>query len=204
MSPPDLRLRSPSAARNRGPIAEVMAGAFPPNARVLELASGSGEHAVFVSKLLQGVVWQPSDPDADARASIAAWALSEARGNVRPPLNLDARAADWGVEHEVFDVLVAINVIHISPWEATAGLMAGAKRVLRQGGLVFLYGPYKRNSEHTAPSNEAFDASLRARDPSWGVRDLGEVEKVAYDCGLMLDRVVEMPANNLSVLFRKG
>ena len=203
MSPPDLRLRSPSAARNRGPIADVMAGAFPPNARVLELASGSGEHAVFVSKLLQGAVWQPSDPDADARASIAAWIESEARGNVRAPLNIDARESSWGVESETFDVLVAINVIHISPWETTLGLMAGAARLLRTGGLVFLYGPYKRDGAHTAPSNEAFDVSLRSRDPSWGVRDLGDVEKAANAHGLALERVVEMPANNLSVLFRR-
>lgn len=174
-----------------------------PDARVLEIASGAGEHAVLFARAMPGVSWQPSDPDADARASIAAWTAEERLANVASPLAIDARADVWGVEDQRFDALVAINMIHISPWETTLGLMAGAARLLRDGGVLFTYGPYMRDGRHTAPSNEAFDASLKARDSRWGVRDLADVERAAHARGLALHETVEMPANNLSLVFEK-
>ncbi|MES1158720.1 MAG: DUF938 domain-containing protein [Terricaulis silvestris] len=197
------RLSSPSTARNREPILAVMAQHFPISGKVLEIASGAGEHAVFIANALPGITWQPSDADEAARESIAAWIAHEKLTNVLAPLAIDVRAADWGVSGP-FDAIVAINMIHISPWEATQGLMAGAARVLAPGGLLFLYGPYKRNGAHTAPSNLAFDASLRARNPLWGVRDLADVEQEAKINGLTLRDIIEMQANNLSMIFAKA
>lgn len=201
----DARLNAPSTARNRDPILSVLQHALPPDARVLEIASGAGEHAVFFAKAMPGVVWQSSDPDEDARASIAAWIAAEGARNVLAPLAIDVRADDWGIPAEPpFDALVAINMIHIAPWEATLGLFAGAGRHIRRFGVVFLYGPYMRGGRHTAPSNEAFDASLRARNPSWGVRDVADVERVAAENGFALNRITEMPANNLALEFVKA
>lgn len=197
------RLQSPSTARNREPILAVMRRVFPREGRVLEIASGTGEHAVFVAGAMPGLTWQPSDPDPDSRASIADWTTHEALTNVLPPLDIDVRASDWGVTGP-FDVLVAINMIHIAPWEAALGLLHGAGRLLGEGGILFLYGPYKRERRHTAPSNEAFDAWLKARDPEFGVRDLADVQSAAEANGLRLDEVVEMPANNLSLVFVKA
>lgn len=191
---------SPATARNRGPILAVLQRVLACDARVLEIASGAGEHAVFFSRALPGINWQPSDPDPQARESIAAWIAAEGLINVAAPLNLDVRAAHWGVVG-TFDAVVAINMIHISPWTATLGLMAGAARVLRTGGVLYAYGPYMREGHHTAPSNEAFDASLKARDASWGVRDVAEVEAAALARGLRLREIVDMPANNLSLVF---
>jgi cyclopropane fatty-acyl-phospholipid synthase-like methyltransferase len=198
----DQRQRSPSTARNREPILSVLQRVLPPDARVLEIASGSGEHAVFVARAMPGLTWQPSDPDAAARASIAAWIEAEALSNVLPPRAIDVRAEQWGVEGS-FDALIAINVIHISPWAATLGLLDGAARLLRRGGVLYTYGPYKRGGRHTAPSNETFDASLQARDASWGVRDVADVETAAAQRGLRLREIVEMPANNLSLIFER-
>jgi len=201
----DLRLRSPSTARNREPILAVLQRVLPADARVLEIASGSGEHAVFVARALPGLTWQPSDPDPEARASIVAWIEGEGLANVLPPLAIDVRAPGWGVEDEApYDAIVAINMIHISPWEATLGLLAGAARLLRSGGVLYTYGPYMRDGRHTAPSNEAFDASLKARDPSWGVRDVRDIEREANLQGLALREIVEMPANNLSLVFARN
>jgi cyclopropane fatty-acyl-phospholipid synthase-like methyltransferase len=198
------RLRAPSTARNREPILTVLQRVLPPQARVLELASGAGEHAVFVASAMPEITWQPSDPDAEARASIAEWIKAEALTNVLFPVEIDVRSDDWGVEDEApFDALVAINMIHISPWEATVGLMRGAGRLLRDGGVLFTYGPYKRGGMHTAPSNEVFDESLKARDSRWGVRDVADVESAARENGLQLREIVEMPANNLSLVFEK-
>lgn len=197
----DPRLRSPSTARNREPILAVLQRVLPTDARVLEIASGSGEHAIYVARAMPGVTWHPSDPDPDARASISAWSEAEGLPNVRPPRDIDVREAAWGVEDEApFDAIVAINMIHISPWEATLGLLAGARRLLRAGGVLYTYGPYKRDGRHTAPSNEAFDASLQARNPSWGVRDVAEIECAASLQELTLREIVEMPANNLSLV----
>ena len=198
----DRRLFSPATARNRAPILAVMQRVFPAEGRVLEIASGSGEHAMCMARAMPGLAWQPSDPDAEARASIADWIAHERLANVMAPLDIDVRGSDWGVAGP-FDAVVAINMIHYSPWESTAALFAGAARLLRAGGIVFLYGPYKSGGKHTAPSNQAFEAWLKDRDPSFGVRDLGEVEREAVRCGLLLREIVEMPANNLSVVFAR-
>jgi cyclopropane fatty-acyl-phospholipid synthase-like methyltransferase len=198
----DRRQYSPSTARNRDPILAVMQRVFPPSGRVLEVASGSGEHAMFVARAMPGLVWQPSDLDVEARASIESWMAFEKLPNVLPPLTIDVREVDWGVKGPL-EVVVAINMIHIAPWRAAQGLFRGAAKLLRDGGVLFLYGPYKREGRHTAPSNEAFDQWLKARDPGFGVRDLGDVTALAKENGLTLREVVEMPANNLSVVFVK-
>lgn len=196
----DARRFSPSTARNREPILAVLKRVLGERARVLEIASGAGEHAVFLAREMPNVRWQPSDPDAASRESIAAWTLHEGLANVAPPLVIDVCAADWKADG-AFDAVVAINMIHIAPWAATQGLFAGAARVLRPGGAVFLYGPYKREGKHTAPSNAAFETWLKAQDPAFGVRDLGAVEDEAKKHGLALREIVEMPANNLSLIF---
>ncbi len=199
----DARLFSPSSARNREPILEVLRSVLPDGAKVLEIASGTGEHAVHFASALP-VTWHPSDPDAASRASIASWIAHAGLETVEPPVDLDARAADWSVaERAPFDAVVSINMIHIAPWAACEGLLRGASGLLRPGGAVFLYGPFSRGGVHTAPSNAAFDDSLKARDPAWGVRDLDAVEAAAGARGLSLDRIVEMPANNLSVVLLK-
>ncbi len=201
----DVRQRSPSTARNREPILAVLQRVLPASARVLEIASGSGEHAVFVAAAMPDLIWQPSDPDETARASITAWIDSERLSNVLAPHMIDVSRAAWGVEADApFDAIVAINMIHISPWEATLGLVSGASRLLRAGGVLYTYGPYTRDGRHTAPSNEAFDASLRERDSSWGVRDVADVERQALLQGLTLREIVEMPTNNLSLVFARN
>lgn len=196
----NARLQAPSTARNREPIFAVLQRVLPRPGRVLEIASGAGEHAVFFAAAMPDLDWHPSDPDQRARESIAAWIESEHLPNVRAPLAIDVSAAEWGVAGP-FDAMVAINMIHISPWAATLGLMRGAGALLRAGGVLFTYGPYMRDGAHTAPSNEAFDASLKARDPSWGIRDVADVERAAREQGLALKDVVDMPANNLSLVF---
>jgi cyclopropane fatty-acyl-phospholipid synthase-like methyltransferase len=198
----DPRQQSPSVARNRAPILAVLQRILPPDAHVLELASGTGEHAVFFGETLPGVTWQTSDPDPDARDSIAAWIRSEGVANVLPPREIDVSAAEWDVAGP-FDALVAINMIHISPWEATLGLMAGAGRLLRSGGVLFTYGAYKRGGAHTAASNESFDQWLKQRDPRFGVRDLEDVEAAARMHEINLREIIEMPANNLSLVFER-
>jgi cyclopropane fatty-acyl-phospholipid synthase-like methyltransferase len=170
---------------------------------VLEIASGAGEHAVFAARALPGVLWQPSDPEAESRSSIAAWIAHENLANVLPPLAIDVRADDWGVEG-AFDAIVAINMIHIAPWEAALGLLRGAGHLLQPGGVLYLYGPFKRGRQHTAPSNEAFDRWLKERDAAFGVRDLEEVAHAAERNGLVPGEIVEMPANNLSLVFAKA
>jgi hypothetical protein len=194
-------LTAPAVARNRDPILAVLRDVLP-SGTVLEIASGSGEHAVHFAAALPHLVWQPTDPDAAARGSIAAHAAQAGLTNLLPPLELDASAPMWPVTRA--DALVSINMIHISPWRATQGLMAGAARVLPAGAPLYLYGPYRRHGLHTAPSNAAFDASLRARDPAWGVRDLDAVVELAAAHGFALERTVAMPANNLSVIFRRN
>jgi cyclopropane fatty-acyl-phospholipid synthase-like methyltransferase len=201
----DARQASPSTARNREPILAVLERVVPPGARVLEVASGAGEHAVFLAAALSGVTWQPSDPDPKARASIVAWIEAEGLPNVLPPLDIDVTASAWAdPAGAAFDALVCINMIHISPWEATLGLMRGAGRTLREGGVLCTYGPYRRDGRHTAPSNEAFDAWLKQRDSRYGVRDLAEVQREAGAQGLALREVVEMPANNFVLVFERG
>ncbi|MDB5662037.1 MAG: hypothetical protein JWN59_375 [Sphingomonas bacterium] len=195
----DARRHAPATLRNREAILDVLRAALPARGLVLELASGSGEHIAFFARNLPRLDWQPSDPDGAARRSIAAWA--EGVANVRPPIAIDAAAADWPIA--AADAMLCINMVHISPWSATEGLVAGASRLLSAGGLLYLYGPFSREGRHSAASNAAFDADLRARDPAWGVRDLEAVAALADAHTLGLERVIEMPANNLSVLLRR-
>ncbi|MGZ3426872.1 MAG: DUF938 domain-containing protein [Polyangia bacterium] len=201
-APPDARRSAPATQRNREPILGVLARVLPPVGLVLEVASGTGEHALFFAGKLPGLQWQPSDLDEGNRASIAAWRDQAALPNLRPPIALDATWERWPVERA--DAMVSINMIHIAPWAACAGLMRGAARLLPAGAPLVLYGPFRRGGRHTAPSNEAFDRGLRAQDAAWGVRDLDEVVRVAAAAGLTLDEVVEMPSNNLSVVFRRA
>jgi hypothetical protein len=169
---------------------------------VLELASGTGEHSLYFAREFPRLLWQPSDPEPAALRSIEAWRAESGLFNLLPAIPLDARAADWPVPQT--DAILCINMVHISPWAATAGLMRGAGRVLGDGAPLYLYGPYRRGGVETAPSNEAFDESLKARDSEWGLRTLEEVAAEAGTHGLQLDRIVGMPANNLSLVFRKS
>jgi len=199
----DARQYAPSAARNRDPIWSVLQPHLPQRGFVLEVASGSGEHTVHFARLAgPRLTFQPSDLDAQARASIDAWVETSGLANIRPALALDAAADVWPIAHA--GVVVCINMIHISPWASAVGLVRGAARVLPPGGLLFLYGPYRHEGRHTAPSNEAFDADLRRRNPLWGVRDLEAVAELAADAGFGAPVIAEMPANNLSILFRRG
>ena len=197
----DPRAHAPATLRNREPILAVLREVLPASGTVLEVASGTGEHAVWFAPHFPQLIWQPTDYEATSLHSIAAWTEAEGAGNVAAPLQLDASTADWPVERA--DAIVCVNMIHIAPWEATEGLMAGAGRILPSGAPLFLYGPYRREGEPLAASNAEFDASLNARDPRWGLRLLEDVAGLAEEHGLTLDRVVEMPANNLSVVFRR-
>ncbi len=200
--PPGARV-SPSTARNREPILDVLKTCVPARGLVLEIAAGAGEHAVFNAAALPGLLWQPTDPDPEALASIAAWRANAASPNLLAPLRLDAADPDgWPVA--TADVVVNINMIHISPWAATLGLLAGAGGVLPAGGVLFLYGPYIEADVETAPSNQAFDQSLKSRNPDWGLRRLDEVVATAAANGLELQARIATPANNLSVVFRKS
>jgi SAM-dependent methyltransferase len=191
----------PAAVRNREPILQVLREILPPRATVLEIASGTGEHAVWFCTALPMLTWQPTDPDTEALQSIAAWRDTAGLANMLPPLPLDAAAETWPVAQA--DAVIAINLIHIAPWTVTHGLIAGAARVLTPGGLLFLYGPFRQGGAHTTASNAAFDADLRARNPSWGVRDLDEITALATPQGFAPPLRIAMPANNLSVVFRR-
>lgn len=195
------RRAAPHVARNAGPIAAVLEGILPARGLVLEIASGTGEHALHFARTFPCLDWQPSDPDPAALRSIAAWRAGSGLANLLPPLALDAAAADWPVARAA--AILCINMVHISPWATTAGLMRGAGRRLGPGAPLYLYGPYRQAGVATAPSNELFDASLRSRDPAWGLRDFADVAAEAEANGLCLEQVVAMPANNLSIVFRK-
>jgi len=196
-----LRLSAPAAERNAAPILDVLKTALPAHGTVLEIASGTGQHAAHFAAALPHLVWQPSDADPRARASIAAWGAHTGLANLLAPLDLDVLREPWPIA--AADAIVCINMIHISPWEATVALMQGAGARLPAGGVLVTYGPYRRGGAHTAPSNEAFDADLRARNPAWGVRDMEAVEKLAEAAGLICETRVAMPANNFSLVFRK-
>jgi len=198
---PDARRMAPATERNREPILAVLRKVLPASGTVLEIASGTGQHAVHFAKAFPDITWQPSDPDAAARASIAAWTAHAALSNVRAPLALDVCSQPWGIE--AAQAVVCINMIHISPWAAAQALFDGAGKVLGEGGVLFLYGPYRRDGAHTAPSNAAFDAQLRATDPEWGVRDMEAVIALGAAQGMRCDEPVPMPANNFSLIFRK-
>lgn len=194
-----MRETSEAAERNKEPILAVLRDALPPRGLVLEVASGTGQHAAHLAAALPRLRFQPSDPQADRHASIRAW--TEGLLNVAPTLAIDVTQARWGVAQA--DAVLAVNLIHIAPWSAALGLFDGAARLLPEGGLLFLYGPFAEAGLHISVSNAAFDQSLRARDPDWGIRDLEEVAVEAHGRGLRLDRVFPMPANNRSVLFRR-
>jgi SAM-dependent methyltransferase len=200
--PDDPRLYLPHIVRNRDPILAVLQRVLPAQGLVLELASGSGEQAVYFAQRLPALRWRPSDVEPRALASIAAHRADVNLYNLLPPLFLDATAEPWPVERA--DALVCINMIHIAPWRVSEGLMAGARRTLAPGGVIYLYGPYKVDGRHTAQSNAEFDQSLRARNPEWGIRDLADVTDLAARHGFALAETVPMPANNLSVVFRLG
>ena len=191
---------APATERNREPILEVLRAQLPERGTVLEVASGTGEHAAFFAPALAPLVWQPSDPDPELRRSIAAHAAETGCETLRPPLELDASAETWPIE--AAEAVVCCNMIHIAPWAAALGLLRGAGRILPPGGPLILYGPFIVDGE-TAESNRDFDASLKARDPAWGVRELREVERAAAAEGLHLAETIAMPANNLSVVFRR-
>ncbi len=196
------RLTSPAVARNRDPILDVLRRMLPARGLVLEVASGTGEHAAYFSQRMPGLVWQPTDADPANMRSIAAWTSEAGSFNLMPPLLLDAaEPSTWPVRSA--DAILAVNLIHIAPWDAAAGLLAGAASILSAGGPLILYGPYREGGRHTAESNAAFDAELRARNPNWGVRDLAELAELAALNGLALRERVAMPANNLAVTFRR-
>ena len=199
---PDSRLQAPAVSRNRDAILAVLREVLPPSGLVVEVASGSGEHAVHFASALPALTFQPSDPAADALASIAAWTRETGLGNILPPLQLDAGAPQWPVT--TADAILCINMIHIAPWAATEGLFRQAGHLLKSGAPLYLYGPYHRADRPLEPSNAAFDESLRRRAPEWGLRDLAEVAALAAANGFGAPQIVEMPANNLSVIFRTG
>lgn len=200
----DARKYAPATERNREPILQVLLRVLPPSGNVLEIASGTGEHAVYFAPRLAPRNWIPSDPNPELRASITAWQGYVASENLQAPLNIDARESVWEVEEKGMKIaaIANINMIHISPWSACLGLMAGASRILPSGGILYLYGPFFQG-ENNAPSNIAFDQSLRSQNPEWGVRKLDKVIETAKNNGFYLQETIPMPANNLSVIFQK-
>jgi SAM-dependent methyltransferase len=194
-------LTSPSVARNRDPILTVLRRLLPESGTVLEIASGTGEHAVYFAATFPHLQWQPTDYEEQALSSIAAYRAASRLPNLLEPLMLDAAAPEWPVKR--VDALMAINMLQVSPCRVAQGLMAGAGRVLSPGGILYLYGPFKENGAHTSPGNESFDQNLRLRNPGWGIRDVGEVDDLARTYGLDLVERVVMPANNLSLVYRR-
>jgi hypothetical protein len=203
--PTDARQYAPATQRNRETILEVLLRVLPPSGNILEISSGTGEHAIFFAPHLSPRHWFPSDPEAIALASIHAWREHSPCDRLHPPLQIDACDRVWSIEEKKIAIaaIVNINMIHIAPWSAYLGLMAGANRLLTLGGILYLYGPFKQKGKHTAPSNHAFDESLRAQNPEWGVRNLEKVIETARLQNLNLLEVVPMPANNLSVIFQR-
>lgn len=197
----DARLFSAAAARNREPILDVLRESLPQQGLVLEVASGSGEHILHFAAALKRLTFAPSDPSPRARESIAAWIAAIGPDNVQSPLAFDAARSPWPIERA--DAVCCINMVHIAPWAATVGLFDNASAILPPGAPLYLYGPYKRGGAHTAPSNADFDAGLRAQNPAWGVRDLETVTDLARRTGFAEPEIVEMPANNLSLIIRR-
>jgi hypothetical protein len=199
---PAAKRHAPATLRNRDAIAAVLADWLPETGTVLEVASGSGEHVVHFAAAFPHLDWQPSDPDPAGLTSIAAYRAEAGLANIAPPRALDASAPEWPIDRA--DAVLCINMVHISPWQATLGLFAGAARLLAAGAPLILYGPYVEPDVPTATSNLAFDASLRARDPAWGLRDTDVIKGAAADAGFVFVERRAMPANNLMLLFRKG
>ena len=200
---PSDRLVSPSAERNKAPISAVLSQVLPKCGVVLEVGSGTGQHVVEFARAMPNLIWQPSERDADCLRSIRAWLAVEKLSNVRPPLELDVNVLPWPIDSAA--ALVCINMIHIAPWSATEALFQGSRTLLSGGGLLCLYGPFKRQGQHTSPSNKSFDALLRRQDPEWGVRDVDDASRLADEAGLDLRQTHEMPSNNLTLVFaRRG
>lgn len=197
------KFSSPAAQRNKEPIAEVLRGFLPQTGKVLEIASGSGEHALYFAQIFPQLLWQPSDADAAARASIASWEDHANLPNLLPPIAIDASAPDTWPAIEAVSAILCINMVHISPWAATEGLLAGAQKLLGPHEPFILYGPYLRDGVETAPSNLAFDADLKRRNPAWGLRQLEDVTALAWQHHFRLEAVHTMPANNVMVIYRK-
>jgi hypothetical protein len=197
----DHRQYAPATARNRDFILDVLRDVLPTTGVILEIASGSGEHVVHFARNLPSLVFQPSDPEPDALLSVAAWMKAAEVANVRAPIVLDASRSPWPIASA--DGIICINMVHISPWDASVGLIRGAAAILPPGSPLYLYGPYKRKGFATAPSNEAFDRNLRDRNPIWGLRDLEAIAAIAQSAGFTIPDITEMPANNLSIVFRR-
>jgi SAM-dependent methyltransferase len=195
-----VKQHAPATERNREAIRDVLVRELPAEGTVLEIASGTGQHAVAFAQAMPAITWQPTDPDPTSIASIAAWCAEAALPNLRAPIRLDVTETPWPIAQA--DAIVCINMVHIAPWEAALALFAGAGRLLAPGALLYLYGPYRFDGT-TAPSNEDFDRSLRSRDPRWGVRDVRELGTAAAEQGFVMRGVVAMPANNHSLLFRR-
>ena len=195
------RRSAPAALRNREPIANVLGKWLPKSGLVLEIASGTGEHAVYFAERFRELEWQPSDVHADALASIAAWREAAELPNLHPPLVIDAASSDWPVERA--DAVLSINMVHISPWPSALGLLDGAARLLGSGAPLILYGPWLSDDVPTAPSNLAFDADLKRRDPAWGLRRVEDFAAEAKSRGLLLQETRQMPANNMMLLLHR-
>ncbi|WP_370189365.1 DUF938 domain-containing protein [Qipengyuania sp.] len=196
-----MKRHAPATARNSQPLAEVLARELPASGLVLEVASGTGEHAVFMARRFPALDWQPSDCATDALHSVEAWAQDAGLANLRPAIALDAAAGEWPIE--AADAVLCVNMVHISPWEATVGLFAGAGRLLPAGAPLIFYGPFIEDGVETAPSNRAFDQSLKARDPRWGLRRVADIDALAISQNLQRTARHEMPANNLVLVYRK-
>ncbi len=198
------RLDAPSARRNREPILEVLRPCLPAAGTVLEIGSGTGQHVAWFASKLLGLVWQPSEPDLEMHGSIRAWSDAIEADTILPPLALDVTVSGWGTELGIADLVAILNMnmVHIAPWAVCEGLIEGAGRLLPAGAMLYLYGPFTRQGRHTAESNERFDAMLRSRDPSWGVRDMDQITRLADAAGLALDQVIDMPSNNFSLVYR--
>jgi SAM-dependent methyltransferase len=197
-----MKRDAPATSRNRAPILEILRPLLPEGALVLEVASGTGQHAAFLAGALPHVVWQPTDVDRESLESIDAWRAEAGVPNLLPATVLDATSEAWPVARA--DAIVCINMIHIAPWAACEGLLRGAARVLGPGGVLFLYGPFRIGGALPATSNVAFDASLRARDPAWGVRELDDVTALANSRGFVREALVALPANNHAVVYRRA
>lgn len=192
---------APATLRNRDSILNVLEHTLPKNGLVLEIASGSGEHAAYFAPRLQGLTWQPSAPNPESRDSIRCWAGETQNHNLLTPLDLNVLVNPWPVQYA--DAIVCINLLHISPWAVTKGLIAGAARTLRVGGILFIYGPFKIDGKHTSMSNQVFHESLIVRDAQWGIRDLSKVIFEAKTQGLKHTERIQMPANNQSIIFER-
>lgn len=209
MKPPDNRKYASAVQRNREPILKILEQVLPSQGTVLEISSGTGEHAIFFAPRLRPRIWQPSEPDLRLRESVVAWIKNSPADNLHFPLDIDVSSMRWAVKSDIFpklvlpiNAIVNINMIHIAPWIACLGLIGGANLILPTGGILYLYGPYKQGQKHTTPSNEAFDISLRAQNAEWGVRNLEDVIAVANKEKFTLLSIYHMPANNLSLVFQ--